>query len=215
MADFYVQYGCGTSAPSGWLNFDASPRLRLESVPGVRRLMGARALFPPSVQYGDIIAGLPLKAGSAKGLFCSHVLEHLFRDDVPVALRNSFNVLRPGGIFRLVVPDLGWRTDQYISNRGDPDAAEVLHHQLHLRPRERANGVVGKARAAFGLSMHQWMYDEPLLTKLLAEAGFVSIRRASFGDCEDPYFALVEEERRFVDDGHPELALQCYKPLDT
>ena len=29
----YVQYGCGFSAPAGWMNFDASPTLRFERSP--------------------------------------------------------------------------------------------------------------------------------------------------------------------------------------
>jgi SAM-dependent methyltransferase len=214
MADLYVQYGCGTTAPDGWINFDASPRLRLERLPGVRQAMGKRALFPANVRFGDIVAGLPVANSTAKGLFCSHVLEHIYREDIPGALRNSFKALKPGGIFRLVVPDLGWRIDDYIRTRGTAEATETLHHRLHLRPRTMAIGIEGRLRATFGLSLHQWMYDEPLMAQLLADAGFTDIRRATFGDCEDPAFAVVEEEHRFVDVGHAELAMECQKPLE-
>ena len=31
--DIYVQYGCGINAPQSWINFDASPNLRLERLP--------------------------------------------------------------------------------------------------------------------------------------------------------------------------------------
>ena len=212
MENLYVQYGCGTSAPDTWLNFDASPRLRLESLPGVRRALGKRALFPASVRYGDIVSGLPVREGAATGLYCSHVLEHLYREDMPVALRNSFRIMKPGGIFRLVVPDLAWRTEEYIRTQGTAEATDTYHHRLHIRPRARATGLLGRSRAVFGLSMHQWMYDEPLMKKLLADAGFCDIRRARFGDCDDPSFAAVEAENRFVDAGHCELAMQCRRP---
>src|SRR6266487_4619922 len=102
----YVQYGCGISAPAGWLNFDASPRLRLERIPGVRAILGSTMglLFPPNVRFGDIVRGLPIPDGNAYGVYCSHVLEHLAREDLAPALRNTLRILRPGGIFRLVVP---------------------------------------------------------------------------------------------------------------
>ena len=66
-----VQYGCGSSAPEGWLNFDASLRVRL----GIRG-----KVFPRNVRYGDIVRGLPIKAikdGTAKAVYASHILEHL------------------------------------------------------------------------------------------------------------------------------------------
>ena len=31
--DLYAQYGAGNEAIAGWLNFDASPRLRLQKLP--------------------------------------------------------------------------------------------------------------------------------------------------------------------------------------
>ncbi|HEX6859864.1 MAG TPA: hypothetical protein VF138_06660, partial [Caulobacteraceae bacterium] len=60
----YVQYGCGLSAPDGWLNFDASPTLRLQRLPLVGRLLTrGRVRFPEAVRYGDITRGLPLADG--------------------------------------------------------------------------------------------------------------------------------------------------------
>ncbi|MCI5142460.1 MAG: methyltransferase type 11, partial [Candidatus Electrothrix sp. ATG1] len=29
----FIHYGCGLSAPESWLNFDASPTLRLQRIP--------------------------------------------------------------------------------------------------------------------------------------------------------------------------------------
>ena len=46
---------------------------------------------------------------------------------------------------------------------------------------------------------------------LLEKAGFAEVRRASFNDSGDPMFAAVEDEGRFFDDGHPELAMQARK----
>lgn len=42
----FVQYGCGLAAPDGWINFDASPRLRFERLPGAGA--GVRLDFVPA-----------------------------------------------------------------------------------------------------------------------------------------------------------------------
>src|SRR5437764_12318320 len=103
----YVQFGCGHCAPPGWLHFDASPTLRLERLPLVGRLVRRNAgRFPAAVRYGDIVRGLPLPDGSCAGLYGSHVLEHLALADLRAALANCHRLLRPGGVLRVVVPDL-------------------------------------------------------------------------------------------------------------
>ena len=212
MTATYVQYGCGTCAPEGWANFDASLRLRIENLPGVRAVMGRRVLFPANVRYGDILAGLPVPDGTVDGLYCSHTLEHIHRASIGLALRNSFRLLKPGGVFRLIVPDLRWRIEAFLADAADPHAADTLQDGLHFRPRARPSGVMGRMRAVFGLSMHQWMYDEKLMVALLAAQGFVGIRRCRFGDSGDPMFDRVEDRTRFEVGAHHELALECRRP---
>ena len=93
----YVQYGCGDCAPAEWVNFDASPTLRIESIPIIGRFIKKNAApFPSNVRYGDIVSGLPIPDGIVWGLYASHILEHLSRDDFSIALRNSFRLLAPG-----------------------------------------------------------------------------------------------------------------------
>src|SRR5215813_14912453 len=107
----FIQYGCGLSAPKNWINFDSSPRLRLEKIPILSSIIVALAgrLFPKNVRVGNIVRGLPVPDRSASAVYCSHVLEHLPRDELPIALKNTLRILVPEGVFRLVVPDLVWR----------------------------------------------------------------------------------------------------------
>ena len=214
--DTYVQYGCGLSAPEGWINFDSSPRLRFERTPLVAALVGCfrKPLFPQNVRYGDILKGLPVADVSADAVYSSHVLEHLSRRDVTVALRNTLRILRPGGVFRVVVPDLHWRASRYLRERetGNVQAAERFVLSTNLGLRHRPKGVMALLRAAYGSSGHRWFYDELSLRALLEESGFVNIRRCSLGDSGDDMFTRVESERRFVDDGDPGLGLHALRP---
>lgn len=104
----HIQYGCGLNAPKSWRNFDISPTLRLQKIPLAAALLQRRGMpkWSDNVEYGDIVAGLPVERNSCKAVYCSHVLEHLALDDFRRALRNTYLYLEPGGIFRFVLPDL-------------------------------------------------------------------------------------------------------------
>ena len=109
MSSFFVQYGCGFSAPNSWRNFDASPTLRFERVPVLGRLYTRNSSrFPENVEHSDIVKGLLLSDESCKAIYCSHILGHLSLTDCKIALTNTFRVLRNDSVFRLVVPDLGF-----------------------------------------------------------------------------------------------------------
>ncbi len=208
--DLYLQYGCGFSAPEGWLNFDASPQLRLERLPLVGRLLRRGKGFPAAVRHGDVRRGLPVEAGSCRGVYASHVLEHLAREDFDRALAETFRILAPGGVFRLVVPDLETYARRYVArlDAGEADANDRFMDESYLGARSRAAGLVGGLREAIGNSRHLWMWDEAGLAAVLDAAGFTAIRRATFGDADDPMFARVEEENRFQD----ACAMEARKP---
>lgn len=197
----YVQYGCAFSAPEGWVNFDSSPTVRLARLPLLGRLYAQRrAAFPPAVRHGDVVAGLPVEAGSCRGVYASHVLEHLCLDDCRSALRETLRILATGGIFRLVVPDLRVYAEHYLSavEAGDSSANIRFLDDTCLGVRSRPRGPVAVASRLFGNSAHQWMWDEVSLRAELGRAGFSQIRRAQLGDCEDPMFARAEDPDRFL-----------------
>jgi predicted SAM-dependent methyltransferase len=171
-------------------------------------------LFPANVKYGDIVRGLPVDDGSASGVYSSHVLEHLARDDLPRALQNAFGILRPGGSFRLVVPDLYWRVARYLltAKAENPHAADNLMSSCRLGMKSKAKNVMALAKNHIGHTDHLWMYDYPAMKALLHEVGFVDIRRCAFGDSKDPMFALVEDRSRFFEGTERELAIEALRP---
>ncbi|KRQ01516.1 hypothetical protein AOQ72_08605 [Bradyrhizobium yuanmingense] len=214
----YVQYGCGYSAPPEWTNFDSSPTIRLERLPVVGRLVKKNATrFPENILVADIVRGLPIADGSADGVYASHVLEHLAREDFETALKNTYRMLKPGGLFRLIVPDLEARTRLYMEKleSGQVDANDWFMTAAHLGLQKQPDTIVGKASRLFGGSLHLWMWDFRSMEAQLRLAGFDSIRRCSKGDSEDPMFHKVEDETRFFDKKHgiTELAVQAAKPL--
>lgn len=210
-SDTYVQFGCGFSAPEGWRSFDASPTLRFERAPIVGRLYKRNAArFPENVEYGDIRKGLPVPSGSCAGVYASHVLEHLSLEDFHAALKETFRILRSGGIFPLVVPDLYELARAYVDSHGrqDAQASQVFMRESYLGHTSRVRGLRGLMRAALGNSEHLWMWDELSLADALRRLGFAEVRRAQFGDCQDPAFAKVEDLSRF----ERACAMQAMRP---
>lgn len=207
MNNDYVQYGCGLCAPPTWLNFDASPTLRLERLPLLGALYNKNAkLFPRHVQYGDITRGLPVSSDSCSGIYCSHVLEHLALEDLDTALKNTFRYVKPGGVFRLVVPDLEHMARAYLAD-GSANAAVRFVENTCLGRKAVPRGIRGWLVAWLGSRHHLWMWDEKSMRERLRSHGFKDIRRAAFGDAEDKRFEEVEDLERF----NSALAMQCRK----
>ncbi len=211
MTTTYVQYGCGLSAPQEWLNFDASPTLRIQRMPILGTWVKGRlnAVFPSNVMYGDIIKGLPIAANSCDGLYCSHTLEHLALHDFRKALSNSLLILKPGGIFRCIVPDLECLARNYIHKleKGDALASISFINGTLLGYQERPRGIKGLMSSFFGNSHHLWMWDTSSLSQELERAGFREIRTCRFHDSSDKMFERVEDKGRFEN----AVAIECVK----
>jgi hypothetical protein len=162
MKELYVHYGCGLSAPKEWNNFDASPTLRLQRLPIIGTLFQKQfnVVFPKEVHYGDIIKGLPLKENSCSAIYCSHILVHLSLRDFRTALANTFCVLKPGRLFRCVVPDLEVIARDYIEAlKTNPETAiiDFIGDGLLIGIESRPKGIKGLTTDCFCNSHHLWM----------------------------------------------------------
>ncbi len=205
----YVQYGCGFTAPAEWINYDASPTLRFERIPVLGKLYTRnKQRFPENVNFGDVVKGLPEKPNSCDGIYCSHILEHLAYNDFLTAIKNTHEILKPGGTFRGVVPDLRAAVLNYIEeyDRIDAPANELMRSTM-LGIENRAKSLSSNIKSLYGNSKHLWMWDYKSLEFELKKTGFVSIRKCQFGDADDVFFNLVEEEGRFFQ----AAAFECKK----
>ncbi|GAC1309873.1 MAG: hypothetical protein NVSMB24_26100 [Mucilaginibacter sp.] len=205
----YIQYGCGFTAPAEWINYDASPTLWFERLPVVGKLYTRnQQRFPHNVKFGDIVKGLPEKPESCDGIYCSHILEHLAYSDFIIALKNTYILLKPGGIFRGVVPDLRSAVMNYIAEyeKVDSPASELMRSTM-LGVENRPKSLSSNVKSLYGNSKHLWMWDYRSLAFELKKAGFLNVRECRFGDSADPVFNLVEEENRFA----AAVAFECQK----
>ncbi|RME78984.1 MAG: methyltransferase domain-containing protein [Planctomycetota bacterium] len=82
-----LNLGCGSQIHPDWINIDL-------------------ATSTPGVISHNLLEGIPYKNDSVDVVYHSHVLEHFPLDKGEWFLGECFRVLRPGGIIRVVVPDL-------------------------------------------------------------------------------------------------------------
>jgi predicted SAM-dependent methyltransferase len=90
-----VNIGCGYIAHPDWINLDIAPAT-------------------PIVKSFDLRRGLPEASGTIDVCYSSHVLEHLLTPEAQFLVQDCFRVLKPGGILRLVVPDLENIVREYL-----------------------------------------------------------------------------------------------------
>ncbi|MFC1565373.1 methyltransferase domain-containing protein [Candidatus Neomarinimicrobiota bacterium] len=78
---------------------------------------------PPNLYHYELRKPLPFEENTFDAIYCNHVFEHLTHEG-GIKFSNELNrVLKPGGICRVVVPDLESAAREYLKN-----LEEVLHH---------------------------------------------------------------------------------------
>lgn len=198
-----LNLGCGTktSGCPDVVNIDCSVYLRIRRNPLLRsavplflcgaRLERYRSLLA-NILVHDLSRGLPFESNSVDVVYHSHMLEHLDRAIVPGFLAEVLRVLKPGGIQRVVVPDLEVLCGRYLEHLAacQSDRREIARHdslvaaflEQSVRKESDATSRQGPVRrflenlllgdARRRGAMHQWMYDRCNLGAVLEEAGY-------------------------------------------
>jgi predicted SAM-dependent methyltransferase len=87
----------------------------------------------PEVLAHDLTTGIPMPHHSCDAVYHSHVLEHFSKSDGAAFMQDCFRVLKPGGVLRVVVPDLEALATQYLQAlqavRQDADEMHMANHR--------------------------------------------------------------------------------------
>jgi predicted SAM-dependent methyltransferase len=176
-----LHLGCGGHRLDGWINLDLSPD-------------GSTDVL------ADCARALPFADASIAFIHSEDLIEHLDRSGGLRLLEECFRVLRPGGVMRLLTPDLRALVARVYRGRAARHlrwcAAELSAEgpcealNMHLR----MNGE------------HRFVYDEELLRSDLRKLGF-SVRRERWNASRHP-------ELRWIDlrDFGLNLFLEATKP---
>jgi predicted SAM-dependent methyltransferase len=175
-----VHIGSGDHHLSGWINIDFDPVMNIEVAADLRR-------------------DFPLRSDSVDLIHSEDFIEHVDEADGRRALRECYRVLRPGGVMRLLTPDL----------RALVQEVYIRREPTHLR---WCGAYLDAPSPCQALNMHmrmsgehRFIYDEEHLTAVLGEIGF-DVRRVHYNGSSVP-------ELRFLDlrDFGLNLFLECVK----
>jgi len=174
-AALLLHLGCGPVHLDGFVNIDVAPA-------------------PLSM---NVLWGLPFEDHQARCVYLSHLLEHLFfPGDVFQLLKEIHRVLMPGGLLRVVVPDMAQCVAAYQA--GDqaffdarrahfpnwPTDATMLENFLTYA------GVGSEPGYLF--ESHKYGYDFATLTHALKHCGFSDIRLSQFNQSAEPLLRIEE-----------------------
>jgi predicted SAM-dependent methyltransferase len=181
-----INIGCGLSGIAGWQNLDNSPTIWLSRIPLLNRLLKTPA-WPSDVRRYDVRNGLPYPDGSVRYIYSSHTFEHFAPAESLAIAKECFRVLVPGGILRIVVPDLELIVREYLAS-SDPRAGQRLLSRLGLS--HSLQDLIHPG------SNHSQMFDAKALLHLLREAGFQRAEVSRYRESGIPEINQLELEVR-------------------
>lgn len=201
----FLNLGSAGRVAPGWNNVDGSWLLRLGRRPILaavlhriglvsgQRYARMRKLDRAAIPW-NLKRGIPFPPEAFDGVYQSHLLEHVEREEAPALLAECFRVLKRGGTLRVVVPDLEALARRYVrladrlpdpTLEGEYDRViEEIFEQMTRRTPVRRRGLPPAARllenvvigsTARSGELHRWMYDRFSLERLLAGAGFADV----------------------------------------
>jgi predicted SAM-dependent methyltransferase len=172
-----LHIGSGKYHIDSWLDIDIYPgRVPDQSFPSGEKLK----------QFGlDIKWGLPFRDASASYVFSSHILEHFYYPgEALFVLGEIYRVLEPGGVVRLVVPDIEQCIMAYVNNDREFYSGRSETWTWWSKRHTRLDDFLDYAGAGVEptslLSSHKYGYDFETLQYLLEQAKFTHIERSDY-----------------------------------
>jgi predicted 2-oxoglutarate/Fe(II)-dependent dioxygenase YbiX len=176
-SDLRLHIGCGGHRLPGWVNIDVNG--------GDLRM--------------DLRWPLPFPDDSVKYVFASHVIEHVYRQsELPMLLKEIRRVLQPGGVVRIIVPDIAKCIRAYSGNDSKffSERSKTWKWAAECKtPLDHFLGYAGANQTLENFGGHKYGYDFPTLTLALQEAGFSAVTRSD-------YMRSVHEDLRIDEHSH-------------
>jgi SAM-dependent methyltransferase len=202
------------------VNVDGSWNALLARYQWVRPALAALGVIParqsevpwPRVVYHDVRRPLPWENASACAVYASHLLEHLYPDEAARLLHEALRVLAPGGIVRIMVPDLELLARDYLAGldkaADDPlmplktPADRFLDDTNLSAPAAPSGPLPHRLYAALTqFHRHKWMYDRLSLCAMLRAAGFEGVAVARRHESRIPGIEAVENNEGLIAEG--------------
>jgi predicted SAM-dependent methyltransferase len=149
-----LHLGSGTKYLPGFVNIDANPMQKTDV-------------------WLDVRCGLPFATNSVDSIYSTHMIEHLYPDELEKLLRECVRVLKAGGGMRIVVPNLSSAITAFQQKQHDWFYDAFPRHFDSLGGRF--------SNFVFCDGQHRTAFDVSYLDEVLHKAGFREVLESAEG----------------------------------
>ena len=159
-----IHFGSGAHRLNGWINVDLNFRCH------------------PDVIL-DVGKCIPVPDASVDHIFSEDLIEHLEYKDDKFFIQECYRILKPGGIMRILTPNLEAIVRQYV----DRDVGTLNWYDKEYGCRTFGE-MLNAAMRGMG---HRFIYDEETLRLALEEAGF-KVQQQSYNKSYSPHLCGLD-----------------------
>lgn len=157
-----LNVGCGTDYKEGWVNIDNNSDNNIKKLD----------------LHWDLRNPLPFPEQSIDFIFNEHFMEHLTPEEARYVMPDLMRVLKPGGVMRVAMPDLGVIVNNYVHVPLDKDPTIQEFHMDSIKTRAEWINI------SFRSWGHKWLYDWEELERRFNELGLHNIKRCKLKKSE-------------------------------
>jgi SAM-dependent methyltransferase len=171
----------------------------------VRRFINIDFFMARGIDYGaDLRKPLKISDDTIDGIFCEHTIEHLTYATTDHLLRECHRIMKPGGVIRIVLPDLSLFSHAYCANNLTWFKRWEELMFCESTDEERAKRRLTSPIEAISFITQEYghvsAWDFPTLKVYLERAGFRDILQTGFmlGRSPELLIDMDTEDRKFV-----------------
>jgi SAM-dependent methyltransferase len=155
--------------------------------------------------YLDATQRWPFEDGALEVVYADNVIEHITLEQGRAMLAEAYRCLQPGGVIRLVTPDLRKHVELYLSGAQSVDGTVGSFYRSLGLVVEHPVDLVRIPIASFGHHVG-YLYDFEALAAELSRAGFGQAAEYALGDSS--HAALKDLDQR-TDEGGAQMAVEA------
>ena len=157
--------------------------------------------------YLDATSRWPLEDGAVSYVYADNVIEHIPLAAGRAMLAEAYRCLQPGGVIRLITPDIRTHVEMYLAGEQSLDSAAGRHYRDMGLVVEHPIDLVRIPIGSFG-HHSGYVYDFATLDEELKRAGFHSTVRCELGGSEHAALAGLDQRGH---EGGAQIAVEAIR----
>lgn len=168
-----LQIGCGAYPLKEWFNTDNS-----------------RSICKDEIVYMDAGKPFPIPDNCFDYVYSEHLFEHLTFKQAKNMLKESYRILKEGGVMRIATPNLQFLVDLYLHPEKDINKSYIEFDAKRSNLPANPVYMINRFHTSWG---HQIIYDPNTLKELLEENGFKNVHQCEVGESEHQDLMNIEK----------------------